>query len=31
MADIWESLARDRDDMARRKAPSQHWQEHRPA
>jgi hypothetical protein len=31
MADIWESLARDRQDMAKRKAGSQHRQEHRTA
>lgn len=31
MADIWEDLARDSEDMAKRKATSQHWQERRTA
>ena len=31
MADIWENLARDREDMAKRKASSLRWQEHRTA
>jgi hypothetical protein len=31
LADIWEELARDRYDMAKRKAPLRRWQEHRAA
>ena len=31
MADIWEDLARDGENAAKRKATSEHWQERRTA